>query len=395
MAKISWLVPSLIEGSGGHRTILQNAEYLQRNGFSTTIYLENSNGMSSKGSAADFVESVFGYRFEDVRIGWDAIEPCDLVVATVWYSAKVVRDIAFPCRKLYFVQDWEAAFNPMGDTYLMAENSYRYGLTPITIGRWLRHELDARFSVKGAHFDFCADTSIYRPLSNVQKELAICFICQPEKPRRGAHLGIEALGIVKHLMPEVKIYLYGSRTKANVWFDHIDLGLLDLNECNALYNRSAVGFCISSSNPSRIPFEMMASGLPVVELHRENTLYDLPQGATLLCDQTAESLAEGLITLLRDEGRRASMSRAAVEFMADKPLEFGMKQFVQAVREIEARPIRSSLDGASIEPIYTDTPVVASPFVSSLPKDYKTSMQSSKTRVRRSAFARLFSFATN
>ncbi|WP_156814482.1 glycosyltransferase family protein [Burkholderia lata] len=371
MKTVAWLVPSLIEGSGGHRTILQNAEYLQAHGYRTVIYLENNDGMGARTSPSDHVWNIFGYRFADVRVGWGEIEPCDIVFATVWYSAKVVRDLRFACRKLYFVQDWEAAFNPMGDTYLMAENSYRYGLSPVTIGRWLRHELNERFSIQGAHFDFCADTSIYRPLSNVEKELAICFICQPEKPRRGANLGIETLGIVKHVMPDVKIYLYGSRARTNVWFEHTDLGLLDLHECNALYNRSAVGFCISSSNPSRIPFEMMAAGLPVVELHRENTLYDLPENASLLCDQNPESLAEGLLTLLRDAPRRAEMGRAASAFMVDRPLEMGMRQFLQAVQEISEKPLRDGFAAVSIEPTYRSAPIVATPFLNSTSSDYR------------------------
>jgi glycosyltransferase involved in cell wall biosynthesis len=389
MRKVAWLVPSLIEGSGGHRTILQNAEFLKNNGFQTVIYLENDAGMGSKVTPSEHVFNIFGYRFDDVRVGWHAIEQCDLVFATVWYSAKVVRDLAFPCRKLYFVQDWEAGFNPMGDTYLMAENSYRYGLTPITIGRWLRHELDSRFSVKGAHFDFCADTSIYRPLPNVQKELAVCFICQPEKPRRGANLGIEALGILKHLMPEVKIYLYGSRSRTNVWFEHTDLGLLDLNECNALYNRCAVGFCISSSNPSRIPFEMMASGLPVVELHRANMLYDVPEGAALLCDQTPESLAEGLLKLLRDEQMRGSISQKASVFMAQKPLESGMRQFLDAVREIDSKPLRTEYLSSTVEPIYHAAPVVATPFVNSISKDYRRTIQVAQRKRRPNFVGRL------
>ena len=83
-------------------------------------------------------------------------------------------------------------------------------------------------------------------------------------------LGIEALGIVKFLRPDVKIYLYGSNIKGNVWFEHENLGIIPLEKCNALYNKCEVGLCISSSNPSRIPFEMMAAGLPVVDLIHGN-----------------------------------------------------------------------------------------------------------------------------
>ena len=104
-------------------------------------------------------------------------------------------------------------------------------------------------------------------------------------------------------MPKVKIYLYGSSqsAKGSIWFEHEHLGLLKLYDCNELYNRCAVGLCLSSSNPSRIPFEMMAAGLPVVELWRENNLYDLSPKAVSLSDQTPESLAEGILRLLADQ----------------------------------------------------------------------------------------------
>lgn len=367
MSTVAWIVPSLIEGSGGHRTILQNAEYLQNQGYATTLYLENDANFKPWESPGEAIYRLFGYRFPDVRIGWHEVQPADLVFATIWYSAKLVRDLPFACRKLYFIQDWEACFNPMGDTYLMAENSYRYGLMPILIGNWLRHELKSRYGINGMSFDFCADTAIYHPLPNPRREKAICFIYQPEKPRRGPLLGIEALGIVKHVMPEVKIYLYGSKQSAPAWFEHESLGLLKLDDCNSLYNRAMVGLCISSSNPSRVPFEMMASGLPVVELHRHNTLYDLPEEACLLCDQAPESLAEGLIRLLGDEPRRQAMSAAGARFMAGKTIENGMRQFHEAVRWVESHPPKTPMPTTRVESLYTRAPVTAGPYLETLP----------------------------
>jgi O-antigen biosynthesis protein len=326
MATIAWLVPSLLEGSGGHRTILQHADTLQRHGHRCVLYLENPEQYSAASLRRD-IQRMFGYEFEEVHSGWSHIEPADMVFATIWYSARVVRDLAFRCVKAYFVQDFEAQFNPMGDGYLMAENSYRYGLNPISIGRWLPALLDRQFGVKANHFDFCADLGVYRPLSNAVREKAICFIHQPDKPRRCAELGIEALGIVKHFMPETKIVLYGSKLAGKAWFDHQNLGLIGLDECAELYNRCAAGLCISSTNPSRIPFEMMASGLPVVEVYRDNTLYDFPDQAMLLCEPTPESLAGGMMDLLRSPERATAMGQAGVKFMAERPLDYGLAQF--------------------------------------------------------------------
>lgn len=333
MATIAWIIPSLLEGSGGHRTFLQHADYLQRHGHRCVIYLENPESYSDAAWRKD-IKRLFGYDFEEVHAGWGDIRPADLVFATVWYSARLVRDLPFPCVRAYFVQDFEAQFNPMGDGYLMAENSYRYGLHPVTIGRWLPAMLAREFHAEARHFDFCADLSIYRRLPDVKREKAVCFIYQPDKPRRCAQLGIEALGIVKHHMPEVKIYLYGSRVAGRVWFEHENLGLISLEDCNRLYNRCAVGLCISSTNPSRIPFEMMAAGLPVVEVYRDNTLYDFPEAAMTLCEPTPESMARGVLELLAEPGRVEAMGQAGMAFMSHRAIDHGLGQFRAAVEAL-------------------------------------------------------------
>ncbi|MBB3304164.1 MULTISPECIES: glycosyltransferase family 4 protein [unclassified Enterobacter] len=331
MSTISWFIPSLIKGSGGHRTILQHASYLERKGHCCIIYLEDEHGI---GDASEKIASIFNMKFSNVIYGWKNSKPSDIAIATVWYSAAFVASLNFECKKVYFVQDYEAWFNPMGDAYLMAENSYQYGLTPITIGRWLRHTLKNSFNVDGYHFEFGANLDIYKKIPSIKKEKAVCFIYQPDKPRRCSRLGLEALGIVKHRLPNVKIYLYGSDTKEHVWFEHDNLGLIDLEQCNELYNKCQVGLCLSSSNPSRIPFEMMAAGLPVVEMWRENNFYDLPESAALLAQQTPESLAEAIIRLLSNDELRDKMSQSGHEFMVDRNLNVETEQFSIAINNV-------------------------------------------------------------
>ena len=355
MTTIAWVIPGLLEGSGGHRTILQHADYLQQQGHRCVLYVED-NGAISESSLRKTIRQMFGFDFEDVHLGWLDVKPADMVFATIWYSARFVRDLPFKTIRCYFVQDFEAQFNPMGDAYLMAENSYRYGLYPITIGRWLTAMLGNQFKAESTYFDFCADLGVYRRLQDVPREKAICFIYQPEKFRRCPELGIEALGIVKHHMPDVKIYLFGSRSAGRVWFEHENLGLLSLEACNRLYNRCAVGLCISATNPSRIPFEMMAAGLPVVEIYRENTLYDFPEEATLLCESTPESLAKGLMARLSNEKNREVAGHAGIRFMQERPIEHGLKQFYSEVEVLLAgdKPAKQI-----IEPMYKQACLVA------------------------------------
>lgn len=336
MAHISWLVPSLIKGSGGHRTILSYAHALQLAGHQCRIYLETPPPVGVSGTA--YIQQLFGYIFLDVRVGWQSLKPADAYVATIWYSADVVARLDFECKRFYLVQDWEALFNPVGDTYIFAENSYLLGLHHITVGSWLAHELRQRFDGQASVVPFGVDTQVYCRLGNdaATKPASVCMIYQPDKPRRCAQLGVEALRLLKLAMPEVQLHLYGSEQKLDpaLSLDHLHHGLISLSDCNQLYNSCTVGLCMSASNPSRIPFEMLAAGLPVVELWRTNNLYDLPDQAVLLSEQTPTALAGSLLQLLQNPRRRAEMSDAGVALMRDRDQQSEGRAFVAAVEAV-------------------------------------------------------------
>ena len=355
--RAAWVLPSLIEGSGGHRTILQNVQYLIRKGYECDVYVEDKGEVKNSEELRRQAETLFGKHDCRFILGYDIQGEYDIIFATAWFTAKVVRDCNSKAVKAYFIQDFEALFNPMGDGYILACNSYGYGLKPVTIGRWLSHKMQTEYHTPSRYFDFCADRRIYRPLPEAKKEHAICFVYQPDKPRRCSVLGIEALGIVKFLRPDVKIYLYGSNIKGNVWFEHENLGIIPLEKCNALYNKCEVGLCISSSNPSRIPFEMMAAGLPVVDLYMENNFYDMPNEGVRLAHTTPESIAQALIEILDHKETAAEMSEAGKRYMADKDLEHGFEQFYAAVSDMAAR--REPAEPAVYDRSYTRPAVSA------------------------------------
>ena len=312
-------------------------QYLIRKGYECDVYVEDKGEVKNSEELRRQAETLFGKHDCRFILGYDIQGEYDIIFATAWFTAKVVRDCNSSAVKAYFIQDFEALFNPMGDGYILACNSYGYGLKPVTIGRWLSHKMQTEYHTPSRYFDFCADRRIYRPLPEAKKEHAICFVYQPDKPRRCSVLGIEALGIVKFLRPDVKIYLYGSNIKGNVWFEHENLGIIPLEKCNALYNKCEVGLCISSSNPSRIPFEMMAAGLPVVDLYMENNFFDMPNEGVRLAHTTPESIAQALIEILDHPETAAQMSEAGKRYMADKDLEHGFEQFYAAVSDMAAR----------------------------------------------------------
>lgn len=327
--KIAWFVPDFSKGSGGHRTIFQNANMLIKQGYMCDLYVKTAHPkmpIEIYNNIVDWYGGFDGDVFNDFVLAKDY----DIVIATGWDTAEAVAKT--DCKnKLYFIQDYEPWFFPMGQQYLSADNSYDYGLRGISIGNWLPVKLKREHGLEVQSFSFGADLCVYKSIKKAKKEDAVCFIFQPGKPRRCADLGLRALKIVQLVRPETKIYLYGSKKMPIVGKNVKHLGMLTPEGCNELYNKCKVGLCFSASNPSRIPFEMMASGLPVVDFYLENNLYDFPEDGCLLAEPKAEAVAAAIIKLLDDDDMRKKMSLAGEKYMQDFSLKRGYNELKEII----------------------------------------------------------------
>lgn len=341
MSSIAILAPSPIKGSGGVARIYAYAKALNLVGHQCDVYVfdsGNRNVFELKKDASNF------YSVDDIDIvgGIKLNKDYNLIIATRWDTAKIVRDMAGE-KKAYFIQDFEACFNPVGDGTIFAENSYLYGLEAITYGRWLALKLHSEFGNMPNYCNFATDLTTFRVQQSMKGRIknnpAICFIYQHDKPRRCPQLGIEALGIVKNLRPDVELYFVGSNESPQLWYDYTNMGMLTIEGLNALYNKCHVGLCLSSSNPSCNAFDMMAAGLPSVDLYRENNLFDIPSGGVLLAHQTPESIAEAILYLISNPEILLNMSDFGIDFMKSRSSINEVKEFISIVDNIIAEKI--------------------------------------------------------
>ncbi len=140
--RIAWLVPYPIEGSGGHRTFFLHIGNLVERGYECHVYVERGRQLAGGEDAVKaLVEGYFGKCSAYFHGGYEVHDSFDMAIATAWWTAEIVAKKVTAKHKMYFVQDFEPWFNPMGDLYIQAENSYTFGLRPLTIGRWLAYYL--------------------------------------------------------------------------------------------------------------------------------------------------------------------------------------------------------------------------------------------------------------
>lgn len=137
MNRVAWVISPPEKGSGGFRTICTKAGYLDQRGFECHFFiLPGSEAYKSAGTVDEQIYLWFGYKPKSVRVEHTIPSSFDIAIATAWPTAEFVAFQSTPL-KLYFIQDYEPWFYPMGECYLRAENTYRLDLKPITIGRWL------------------------------------------------------------------------------------------------------------------------------------------------------------------------------------------------------------------------------------------------------------------
>lgn len=348
---ISIFTPMPLAGSGGHRTIYNFAKGLAKMGFDVHVMLEDVNN--------DLWYTEQELAGHDIKLHkkWIAGIRPRVAVATIAHSAKYVREYFNDTIGAYFVQDYEAEFNPLSDGYVRGQNSYAQGLAPICIGHWLPNLLRKQFGIGAAYGGLGVDTKVYYPIDGVEKKDMVAFLYQPEKWRRMTETCIAALAVVKKHRPQTEIVLYGSNAQPNLPFEATQRGLVhDLSELNKIYNEATVGLCLSLTNPSRIPIEYMAAGCIPVDLYRYNNLFDNPNGASLLAYQSESSIAGAILHLLEHPSESLRRRENGIRLAQKRTMQWEVDSAVNAVSWLCNGKSFDKIDPPEI--IYTENPFI-------------------------------------
>ncbi len=262
---VAWVIPPMGQGSGGHADIFRTINYLESKGHLCYLYFYDP----LKASSLETIKAnLTHYSSVKAEVFYNAqnIQDCDAIFATNWYTAYPVYNYKGSARKYYYVQDFEAYFEPVGSYSTLAENTYKMGLRGVTLGSWLSEKLSKEYGMECESFELGVNNEEYF-LNNKNLRKKVLFYARPVTPRRGFELGILALEIFHKEHPEYEINFLGwdvSRFK-NINFPYINHKILSIDKLNELYNECAAGLVLSFTNMSLLPLEMLAAGcLPVM-----------------------------------------------------------------------------------------------------------------------------------
>ncbi len=342
---VAWISVPPHPGVGGHQTMFRMLGALEQAGHTCVLYLYDRHGWS------------LDQHRETIRRGWpairaqvrsvgDGIDDSHVLFATAWETAYPA--LASPAKgaRCYFVQDFEPAFYPAGSESLLAEATYRFGFHGVTAGPWLAQMLRRDYGMSADYFDFGCDLEHYGLESGAGSAAArtgVCYYCRPGTPRRAYELAMMALDLFAQARPGLEIHLFG-RPAGRVGFPATDHGLLTATQLNALYNRCVAGLCLSATNSSLVPHEMLAAGcIPVVNDAEHNRIV-LDNSHVAYSPATPFHLAQTLIELVdRSAGERIAASLGAAQSVRSTTWAEAGEMFERAVRGVVETQTRSAV----------------------------------------------------
>ncbi|RYZ86497.1 MAG: hypothetical protein EOP04_13760 [Proteobacteria bacterium] len=310
---ICWIVPPFSKGSGGHTTLFRFIRGLEKRGLKSKILLLNDMPVSL---TAERVKSEIGQFFGPIDSEVEVITPFDIrrrasiIICTSWQTAYAAR-VMEAKRKIYFMQDFEPYFSPIGAYSHFAEETYRFGFEFFTAGPWLLSTVQKKYDGIGEYFTLCPDRSIYFPRTNFEFLPLLSQIQKKDRPflvglynrvntsRRCVELAWVALDLVAQRGAKILVYTFGEDEKHSLPFPNQSLGILNHEELAQMYTGCDLIIAPSATNLSLLAREVMACGGLVLDLEGENTQAELVHEVnSVLCKATVDSFVEQIESLI-------------------------------------------------------------------------------------------------
>lgn len=340
---VAIVIPQFRRGSGGHGTIADLVRGLEARGHTITLLLVDEEGRHS-GTGDEELRTLFCDFFGPVaaplrRLTETAGFPgADVVLATGWQTVPAVMRLPGAGARAYLVQDHEPEFYATSIEREWAAWTYRQGLHAICASPWLADLVTTTYGAEASSFDLGVDHDHYHALPTHRREDLVLFYARPTTARRAVPLGILALEELHRRRPDVEIALFGEARELATPFPHRHLGVLAPDALAHAYASATVGVVLSLTNPSLVPTEMLACGLPVVDLATPSMVATFGHdGPLVLAELTPQAVCDAIERLLGDLVERADRSRAGTELAAGRTWPHAAEQVESGLRTALAR----------------------------------------------------------
>ena len=334
--RIAMVIPPFSVGSGGHHTLFQILARLERRGHVCSVWLHDYYGHTASvrpGRLRQDIREYFAPIEGAVYNGFDDWHGADVVIATGWETVHPVLRLPDCYARTYVVNDHEPEFYGASTEHVLAEDTYRHGLHCIAASPWLRDLLRDRYGASADSFQLGVDHDVYRPRDVPRRTDTVVYYARRSTPRRAVPIGLLALAELYRRRPGVRIVLFGTVEHLRTTFPYERVGVLGGRQLATMYSEATVGLCLSLTNFSLMPKEMLACGLPCVELAGVSAESIFGEdGPIELTSLDPMAIADAIEKLLDDRALWEQRSRAGVEFVASHTWDHAADQVEAGLR---------------------------------------------------------------
>ncbi|HEY6761436.1 MAG TPA: glycosyltransferase [Baekduia sp.] len=334
---IACVIPAFSRGSGGHTSIFQIMSRLERAGHTVTYWIDDTHGLMSANRAARIrrdIQEWFAPIQGPVFKGFADWYGADVAVATGWQTAHPVMMLRDVRARAYLVHDHEPEFYPMSVEARWAEETYDFGMHAICASPWLADIVRERYGGTTSLFDFGVDHDVYHPIDVPRRTDTVVLYGRDITPRRAVPLALMAIKELKERRPDLRVLSFGNASEIHVPVDHEHLGILAPPQLAQLYNEGTVGLVLSLTNYSLIPQEMLACGMPCVDLAGISAegIFGA-DGPVALSPFDPIAMADTIDHLMRDRAEWERRSAAGLRFVAGRTWDVAAGQVEAGLRE--------------------------------------------------------------
>lgn len=133
---------------------------------------------------------------------------------------------------------------------------------------------------------------------------------------------------------ELKVYYFGNGKSLELE-GGINLGKLSKEELNKLYCECDFDICASITNISLVPYEMLATGLPLIEFKEGSFEYFFKDESAILTDFSGDNLKDKILESLNHTEILKQRNENARRILKKLSWENSGKQFLEIIDNIE------------------------------------------------------------
>ena len=269
--RLAMVIPPFSRGSGGHNTLFQIFSRLEQRGHACSVWLADYYGyarVAVAGGAAqrDQASSSRRSTARSTRASTTGRAPTSRSRPAGRPFTRRFSSTTVGRAPTSSTTTSPSSSRPRPSTSLAAD-TYRHGLHCIAASPWLRDLLIERYGASADAFQLGVDHDTYHPRPVARQPDTVIYYARHATPRRAVPIGLMALAELKRRRPgrahRAVRHRRSPRTPPST-YEH--LGVLSPEQLSWLYSEATVGLCLSLTNFSLMPKEMLACGLPCVEL---------------------------------------------------------------------------------------------------------------------------------